>query len=56
MQPDRDTQRSLQGWKDRGLEEAGETLSKLVFPRGKLSCKGKKEIMLHKNTSLKKSN
>lgn len=48
MQPDMDTQRSLQGWKNRGLEEAGGALSKLVFPRGKLSCRGKKEIMLHK--------
>lgn len=53
MQPDMDTQRSLQGWKDRVLEEAGGTLNKLVFPWGKLSCRGKKEIMLHQNMFLK---
>lgn len=50
MQPDTDTQRSLQGWKDMGLE----VVSKLVFPRGKFSCRGKKEIVLHKNMSIKK--
>lgn len=50
MQPDTDTQRSLQGWKDMGLE----VVSKLVFPRGKFSCRGKKEIILHKNMSIEK--
>lgn len=52
MQPDMDTQRSLKGWKDRGLE-AGGTMNKLVFPRGQLSCRDKKEIMLHQNMFLK---
>lgn len=37
MQPDMDTQRSLKGWKDRALKEAGDTLSKIFSPRDKLS-------------------